>query len=244
MMAAVLACGEGAALSHGSAAALWDIGPTHIGAIHVSVPGRYLRRPGLVTHRRRNLEVVTHRAIPVTTPVDTLIDCAPSLTRDELEAAINEADNHDLVSPPALRAALDAIPPRPGTAILARILDRSTFALTRSRLERLFLRLARRAGLPKPRTQEWVNGFRVDFFWPELGLVVETDGLAYHRTPAQQARDRRRDQVHIAAGLTPLRFSHGQVAYEPAHVCAMLSSVQSRKNPPTTSRTSSSDSAR
>jgi len=80
----------------------------------------------------------------------------------------------------------------------------------------------RQAGLPRPRTQEHVNGFRVDFYWPELGLVVETDGLRYHRTPAEQARDRRRDQAHTAAGLTCLRFTHAQVRFEPDHVWATL----------------------
>jgi very-short-patch-repair endonuclease len=58
----------------------------------------------------------------------------------------------------------------------------------RSQLERRFLPLARKAGLPRPRTQQQLNGYRVDFYWPELKLVVETDGLTYHRTPAQQAR--------------------------------------------------------
>jgi very-short-patch-repair endonuclease len=67
-------------------------------------------------------------------------------------------------------------------------------------------------------TQQYVNGFRVDFFWPDLGLVVETDSLRYHRTPAQQARDRLRDQIHMASGLTPLRFTHAQIWYEPTHV--------------------------
>jgi very-short-patch-repair endonuclease len=67
-------------------------------------------------------------------------------------------------------------------------------------------------------TQEFVNGFRVDFYWPDLGLVVETDGLRYHRTPSQQTKDHVRDQAHIAAGLTPLRFTHWQVRYDPGHV--------------------------
>jgi very-short-patch-repair endonuclease len=71
-------------------------------------------------------------------------------------------------------------------------------------------------------TKAWVNGFEVDFFWPELGLVVETDGLRYHRTASAQARDRIRDQTHIAAGLTPLRFTHRQVKYERAHVQRIL----------------------
>jgi very-short-patch-repair endonuclease len=73
-----------------------------------------------------------------------------------------------------------------------------------------------------------VNEFRVDFYWPELGLVVETDGLRYHRTPAQQARDRERDQAHLAAGRTPLRFTHAQVRFEPDRVRATLGSVTRR----------------
>ena len=73
--------------------------------------------------------------------------------------------------------------------------------------------------------QHDVNGFRVDFYWPELGLVVETDGLRYHRTPAQQAKDRRRDQAHVAAGLTALRFTHEQVVRESEYVEETLAAV-------------------
>ena len=100
--------------------------------------------------------------------------------------------------------------------------------LTDSELERRFLPIARRAGLPPPQTGRPVNGFKADFFWPELGLVVETDGLRYHRTPIQQTRDRVRDQAHAAAGLTPLRFTHTQVAYEPDHVEGTLRAVARR----------------
>jgi very-short-patch-repair endonuclease len=70
-----------------------------------------------------------------------------------------------------------------------------------------------------------VNGFKVDFYWPELDLVVETDGLRYHRTAAQQATDRLRDQAPSATGLTPLRFTHAQVAFEAEWVRATLASV-------------------
>ena len=113
----------------------------------------------------------------------------------------------------------------PGVGHLSGILDRRTFRLTREELERRFLPLARRAGLPVPLTGRWVNGFEVDFFWPELGFVVETDGLRYHRTPAEQARDRLRDQTHTAAGFVNLRFTHEQVRYEPEHVLAMLTAT-------------------
>ncbi len=67
-----------------------------------------------------------------------------------------------------------------------------------------------------------MNGFRVDFYWPHLGLVVETDGLRYHRTPTQQTRDRVRDQTHTAAGMTPLRFTRAQVRWRPSVVEAVL----------------------
>src|SRR5687767_12752761 len=73
--------------------------------------------------------------------------------------------------------------------------------------------------------------YEVDFFWPDLGLVVETDGLRYHRTPAQQARDRLRDQAHTAAGLTGLRFTHAQVRFSPDHVAKTLAAVASRLRP-------------
>jgi very-short-patch-repair endonuclease len=232
LMAAVLACGPEAALSHGSAAELWEIRPGRPGPIEVAVASAARgRRPGIVIHRRRRLGagyVMRRRGIPVTTPVRTLLDLATQLSRGQLEAAINEADKHDLVDPEALRAALDGYAGQPGVVTLRKTLDRRTFSMTDTELERRFLPLARRAGLPRPETQRWVNGFKVDFFWPELGLVVETDGLRYHRTPADQARDRLRDQTHAAAGFTPLRFTRAQVRFEPAHVRAILVAVARR----------------
>jgi len=100
--------------------------------------------------------------------------------------------------------------------------------MTDSELERRFLPLVDQAGLPRPLTQQRLNGFKVDFFWPGLGLVIETDGLRYHRTPAEQARDRLRDQTHTAAGLTQLRFTHAQVRYEAAHVRRTLAAIAHR----------------
>jgi very-short-patch-repair endonuclease len=77
-------------------------------------------------------------------------------------------------------------------------------------------------------TGNYLNGFKVDFYWPDLRLVVETDGLRYHRTPAQQARDRVRDQAHLAAGFIPLRFTHWQVRYERDYVRRTLLAVARR----------------
>jgi predicted transcriptional regulator of viral defense system len=231
-MAAVLRCGEGAALSHEDAGALYAICDRGSGSIHISIPRRSPRRPpGLSVHRRTGplaAEVTVERGIPVTTPICTLIDLATRLPRHRLEAAVNEADKRDLVDAETLRAMLDRLPGVAGVRVLRRLLDRLTFRLTDSELERRFLCLVADAGLPPPQTGIWLSGFKVDFFWPELGLVVETDGLRYHRTPAEQARDRRRDQAHVAAGLTPLRFTHAQVRYEAAHVRRTLTATARR----------------
>lgn len=231
-MAAVLACGPEAVLSHSSAASLWRIGIEERDLIEVSVPSPHQRRrPGLRIFRRPSLwpeDHTTCQRIPVTTPIQTLIDLAPRLDRRGAERMINEADKYDLVHPPALRKALDARAGEPGVAKLRHILDRRTFRLTKEELERRFLPLARKAGLSVPLTGSRVNEFEVDFYWPDLGLVVETDGLRYHRTPAEQARDRLRDQTHTAAGLTTLRFTHEQVRYEPEHVSGVLAQTAKR----------------
>jgi very-short-patch-repair endonuclease len=230
-MAAVLACGPGAVLSHGSAAALLGIGSEGV-EIEVSVwPGWDRRRPGIRVHRRRRLEpqaIGTCDGIPVTSPAQTLIDLAIRHDRMTVERMVDEADRLDLIAPPALRAGLARHRGEPGVARLGMWLDRRTFRLTRSRLERLFLPLARDVELPVPETKIWVNGFEVDFLWRDLRLVVETDGLRHHRTPAQQARDHLRDQAHAVAGFTALRFTHEQVRYEPERVRAVLGDVARR----------------
>lgn len=231
-MAAVLTCGPEAVLSHESAAALWGIRNQRRAEIEVSVPaGERHRRAGIRVHRRSNLgpaDVGHHLGIPVTQPICTLVDLAARLPANQLEAAVNEADKLGLTDPEALRSALGELPGRRGAAALRKLLDRRTFTLTDSELERRFLPIARRAGLTKPETGRRVNGFKVDFYWPELGLIVETDGLRYHRTPAQQANDRIRDQAHARAGLTSLRFTHAQVAYEAHGVEATLVAVARR----------------
>lgn len=231
-MAAVLSCGPNAVLSHWTAAALWGLGRGAHGTVEVSVPAHTSRRPaGVTVHRRTPISpehVTRHHGIPVTSPTWTLVDLASCVEDPELEAAIADADRRGLVGPEALRAALDGLGPRPGVRTVRRLLDRDTFTLTDSELERRFLPIARSAGLPVPQTQCHVNGFRVDFYWPDLGLVVETDGLRHHRTAAQQVKDHRRDQAHTAAGLIALRFTRAQVRFQPAHVEAVLANVARR----------------
>ncbi len=232
LLAAVLTCGETAALSHQSSAELWGMRNRTAGPIDVSVrTSTDSRRAEIRVHRRTTLtakDVVLLDGIPVTTPACTLVDLATRLPLDAVERAVNEADRLDLIDPDSLRRAVERMRRRPGAPALSKLLDRRTFSLTDSELERRFLPLARRAGLPKPATAARVDGFKVDFYWADLGLVVETDGLRYHRTPAQQARDQTRDQTHAAAGLTPLRFTRAQVRFEPDRVERTLRAVATR----------------
>jgi len=225
-MAAVLACGETALLSHRSAAALWGFAEERNDVIAVSVHRHTSRRrPGIRVHDRAGIwsrDIGRHRGIPVTQPVKTFLDIALELPENRLERAINEADKRDVIGPDALRKALDDHAGEPGVRPLRRILDKHTFRLSDDELELLFRPLAAAAGLPTPLTKVIVDEFEVDFYWPDLGLVVETDGWRYHRTPATQTRDALRSQTHTAAGLTPLRFSHYQVKNEPDHVLRIL----------------------
>jgi very-short-patch-repair endonuclease len=224
-MAAVLTGGDGAALSHRSAAALWEIGKEGTATV-VSVRRRCeLRHPGIQFHGRPSLapdEVVVSDDIPVTSPVQTLVDLGTELSAVALERAVNDADKRDLIDPEALRENLPRFGGQPGVRPLRHLLDKLFFRLSDSDLEIYFRRIVKAAGLPMPLAKQRVNRLEVDFFWPELGLVVETDGLRYHRTPSAQLRDARRDRAHVMAGMTPLRFTHYEVRYEPARVRAAL----------------------
>ena len=229
-LAAVLACGDGAALYHRSAAELWGIGHEEGGRIDVSIRRRSaLRRPGIKVRARPSLgagSVVRRFNIPVTHPVQTLIDLATELKILRLERAVNEADKLDLVDPETLRTALDGHAGTPGVRTLRTMLDRHTFRLSDSDLEVLFRPLARAAGLPLPLTKHRVLDYEVDFFFPDHGLIVETDGLRYHRTPSQQARMVKRDQTHTAAGFRVLRFTHWQIAHAPNEVTDVLRRIR------------------
>jgi very-short-patch-repair endonuclease/predicted transcriptional regulator of viral defense system len=229
--AALLSCGPTAVLSHRSAAALWGVLSDDLTISEVTVSATVRRRRRAVAVHCRALassERTVRDGVPVTTIERTLLDLATKLPGNRLERAINEADKLDLIDPETLHTALDRYSGRRGVAALRTILDRHAFRLTDSELERRFLAIVRKGGLPLPDTGTRLNGFKVDFHWPDLGLVVETDGLRYHRTIAQQTRDRLRDQAHTAAGLTTLRFTHFQVRYEPRHVRATLLAVARR----------------
>ncbi len=219
-------------LSHGSAAALWGIG-SEWRLIEVTVRHRVWSRLSGVKGRARpslpDEDVTVHRRIPVTTPARTILDqAATPISDSSLERLVNEADASKRIDLdlPALRRYCDVRGGEPGVRRLRHLLDPETFRLSDSELERLFRPVAVAAGLPQPLTKVFVNDYEVDFYWPDLALVVETDSLRYHRNAIKQSRDLLRDQVHTAAGLTTLRFTHWQVAHEPGHVEGILASTR------------------
>jgi predicted transcriptional regulator of viral defense system len=205
MMAAVLACGPGAALSHRSAAELWGFGPARRGAVEVTVPGQ--RRPnGIIAHRSLTLaaHVATLHRIPVTTAARTLIDLAAVLDDARLGRAINDAHIKRLVALEEL-AELAARSRGRATARVSDLLGAN--APTRSVLEDRFLAFLDKHALPRPEVNQRAAGHEVDALWPEQRLIVELDGRAFHDGPAAFERDRERDAQLMAAGYRVLRIT-------------------------------------
>ena len=217
-MAAVLALGGDAVLSHGTAAGAWDLRRRGSGAIHVTVPstsGRK-RRDGIRLHRSRTLtpsDTTTHRGIPITTPVRTIIDLARTLTGRPLEHALDLADQRHLIDFSDLRN-------RPIPPSLQAVLTRYSAGTTptRSEMEERFLALCDDHGIPRPHVNTRVEGQEVDFVWPDRRLIVEVDGYAYHRSPSAFEADRERDVTLVLAGWRVLRFTWTQITMRSAWV--------------------------
>jgi very-short-patch-repair endonuclease len=200
-MAAVLACGPDAVLSHTSAAALWELLPQE-GFAHVTVPGNQRCRPRIRVHRSRTLfpSVVTRRAgIPVTTPSRTLADLRRLLPHPQFAAALRKAEFLGL-----------------------RVDDRFDHDHTRSELEARFLALCRRHRLPRPAVNERVGGYVVDFLWPGQRLIVELDGYQAHRGRSAFEADRARDAELKLLGYEVLRFTWRRLHTEQTAVASAV----------------------
>jgi hypothetical protein len=224
MVAAILHAGDGAVLSHATAAWWWRLIDSEPTVIHVSTTGRSRSTEGVVVHHPRRVDATTHRRFPITTVARTLVDYA-SRTRD-VRQALAEAEYRRLLDIEEVLAA--CVPGRPGSRRLKRALARHQpkLALTRSDTERRFLDdICPRAGVRTPDVNAPVSWMRIDMVWPELGLAVELDGYDGHHTPAQMERDRRRELHARRAGLTLIRYTWSQVTYEADLVVADLSSA-------------------
>jgi very-short-patch-repair endonuclease len=203
-MGAVLACGEGAVLSHRSAAVLWEMLPPRDGLLDVSTAARSgrVQRTGIRLHRCRSLGLglTTRRGgIPVTTPARTIADLRAVLPEWELRRAIRQAEFKRLPLGPDVET------------------DR-----TRSDLERDFLGLCRRHRIPAPEVNVKVGRWTVDFLWRRQRVAVETDFYDYHRGRIAFQDDHERDLDLRRHGFDVHRFSEEQVNDRPAEVAADL----------------------
>ena len=218
--AALLACGAAAAISHGTAAAMWELTPSsRTDAVEVSVRrGCPSSRPGLRVHRPSRLqvdEITSHQGVALTTPARTILDLSPRMSPKGLERIVAKAERAGLCDRVAITSILARHMRQPGSATLRAILgENGGPLLTRSEAEARFLALIRRGHLDMPRTNAPLHGFEVDFLWPQQRLVVEIDGRAFHRSRYMFEKDRQRDAVLVAAGFRVQRFTWRQLTRE------------------------------
>jgi very-short-patch-repair endonuclease len=229
-MAAVLACGDQAVLSHRDAATLLGLFPVGSGAIEVTTPRLGIKRiRGIAVHRSRSLpvaETTTREGIPCTTVARTLVDLAGCEPPRRLRRALEQSLVLGLFDLQAMNVALDRAKGRRGAGTLRRLLAETHGEppITRKELERRFLELVRSARLPQPVANGLLQGHEVDFHWPAQRLVVETDGRATHAHALAFHEDRRRDLDLELAGWHVLRVTWRHVVHEPERVTVLLRS--------------------
>jgi very-short-patch-repair endonuclease len=228
-LAAVLASGPGAVLSHLSAAEIWQLLPGREGAVDVTVPGRNPgRKRGIRVHRVRDLDPRDIRklgGIPITSPARTILDLAADVTPRELEQALAEAYARQLARRSELVSLLARRSPRPGTRALRALLEDGTPALTRSQAEDRLLGLIRAAELPAPETNIRIGRHEVDFVWRDQRLIVEVDGFRFHSSRSAFERDRRRDAELGTLGFRVARVTWHQIVDEPVALVARLATA-------------------
>jgi very-short-patch-repair endonuclease len=218
-LAAALACGSDALLSHASAAWLWNLFPTCPSPIHVTVSTRGHRVPSICLHHAPAVsdeDRALREGIPVTALPRTLLDLAATVERARLERAIERSEQLGIFDLRAVEALLTRIRGHHGCGRLRRALRAYRDpAFTRSELERRFLALAREAGLPRPSVNTFVADYEIDMYWPRERFAVELDGYEHHRTRAAFERDRLRQEDLKLAGIEMIRVTATRVAREP-----------------------------
>jgi very-short-patch-repair endonuclease len=224
--AVLLSLGPRSCLSHRSAAAIWGIAEADSSTVDVTVGGANRRsRPGIRLHRVKHLhppDTAIRENLRLTSPSRTLVDFAAQATSSELLDAFGDARAKRLLTDAALDATLNRAPTNhPGAAIVKAIL-REGGTYDRSKAERIVRALCRKAELPQPIVNGPIHGFRADFSWPDIKLILEVDGYQTHGTRFAFENDRRRDQVHIAAGYVVIRVTWHQLESEPLAVLVRL----------------------
>lgn len=230
-LAAVLAVGSGAVLSHRDAAGLHDLRPANHARVDVTTTRQSRAIEGIAIHRTRVLDaedIATLSGIPVTTVARTLVDLASlRLPHDHLTKAIKEAERQRTFDLREVEAAMARTRGRTGRghrALRQAIEEYAALGLsaTDSSLEDAFLKLVKCAGLPSPAINAFVEGFKVDATWRAQRVAVELDGWAHHHTRRSFEADRERDAALTAGGWRVVRFTHRQVNDRPDHVLSTL----------------------
>jgi predicted transcriptional regulator of viral defense system len=237
-MAATLAYGPTALLSHRSAAKLWGI---HDGAgaqTDITLPTRSVRaRSGIEVHTSLTLtdaDKASHDGIPSTSLARTLVDLGDVASRRTVERAINQAEILRLFDLRAVEDALARAGRRRGAGLLRSVLAEYTGPrLTSEELEERFLLLCRAASLPEPEVNAWIAlqdgvAYKADFLWREQRLVAETDGYRFHSSRRAFEHDRLRDQRLTLAGFTVVRLTWRQLSQEPERVLTTLENLVAR----------------
>lgn len=223
-MAAVLAAGERAVLSHWSAASLWGLRNGSGPRSHVTVPRKRRGADTIGCHYAElpDDEITEHEGLPATVPARTVLDLAPSLSVPSLTRMLERAEQIHAWPGPSIPTIVDRYPHRAGAPKL-RALIAKPLGFTRSELEARFLHLIDEWGLPRPQTNISIDGHEVDCAWPSKRLIVELDVYATHGSPRAFERDRLRDRVLQLAGWTVIRITDLQLDTDPAAVRRDLS---------------------
>jgi len=225
--AAVLACGDGALLSHHSGAALWKY-EKHWPAQFEVIARCDRRRQGILVHRSSTLtrrDITRERGVPVTSPARTVFDMTPRLKTDEkLRRFVNDARLTRTFHLGDLAELLARHPRHPSTKRLMPFVE-APAGMTRSELEDMFVDFARRYGLPQPTINKRRGRREPDFLFPEEGVIVEIDSWQFHGDRGSFERDRDRDADHLAAGIVTVRVTEERLTGSPEREAARLHKI-------------------
>jgi hypothetical protein len=227
--AAVMACGPGAALSHRSALALWDLAPWPW--TMAVIAARMHARPGIALHRSTRLlgrDFRRENGIRVTSPARTLLDCAPLLSRKAVPRAVNEALRRKLVRRHDLADVVERFPRHPGAGRLAEF-AKSKGGPTRSGWEDDFPAFCRHFGLPEPVMAAKVSGWEVDALFPDEKVIVELDGWDFHSSRESFESDRERDASTLAAGCVTVRVTWERMTERAAREATRLHAILNQR---------------
>lgn len=229
---AILTMGEGAALSHRSAAALWGMLPRPATVVHVTVPGRggRSRRKGLRIHRPTALlpeDLTVRHDFPATSLARTFLDIAATEPRRVVERALDGADTERVFDRRLLEARIPRGSGVAGARLLWSVLDEHLpgTTISRSDYEEGMLALCRRYALPHPVMNQHIGMWEADFLWPDYRLVVEVQSTKYHATSQRMARDSIKEGELMAAGYLVLHVVDRHIVHEPERVATLVAGV-------------------